>query len=151
MRQQPQAHFLLLLLGGFASDKRKLTSHVLLTVLTSEIRNKLVQLHSVLVFQTRIVLIRVQHDDRERQHEHGVRIFEPRDYVAIAATIAVAECLRQTLDFLSFAGQFEIRDELTQRHVDLHPGQIDFVHVASAADKDRMHISFNFTTESGLE
>ena len=63
-------------------------------LLASEVADEVDELHLALWLDALVVEVCVEHDDRERQKEHRVRLVEPCGLICIAPAIPTSESLR---------------------------------------------------------
>lgn len=95
-----------------------------------KIFDKVLQAHTTLGFEVWRVQVGVEHYDCKRKDEHCVRGTQSGHDVGITLAVALAENFHQSLDLLSLAGHSEVRLELSQGNVDLHPRQVQLVREA---------------------
>lgn len=67
----------------------------------------------------------VQHDDGEGKHEDGLRVPQFSYNVTVALAVPLSEDLHQSLNLLCLARHAVVSLEFPQRHVHLHPREVD--------------------------
>uniref|UniRef100_A0A182QGI8 Uncharacterized protein n=1 Tax=Anopheles farauti TaxID=69004 RepID=A0A182QGI8_9DIPT len=125
LRDVIRAGFELVRLHPLVDAVQHVPIDVVAVVDAAQVLHEIVAPHAPLRLQVGRVQIRVEHDDGEGEHEHGVVRAEPRHDVAVALAVPGGEHLHQPFDLLRLARHAEVALELAQRHVHLHAGQVE--------------------------